>query len=129
MPPRRVGTTWRRSAQPGAGSPTPSDLVTILDSLDHSTPGYKPLRPETVQLMETPTGAQFGQRGYGLGVISYGDGRFGHTGTIENTHAMVLDRGDGVTWAITVAGPYPDDTSRLESIINRAFEAAGFISG
>ena len=42
---------------------------------------------------------------------------------------MVLDRGDGVTWAITVAGPYPDDTPRLESIINRAFEAAGFISG
>ncbi len=113
----------------GSWIATPSDLVTILDSLDHSTPGFKPLEPETVLLMETPTGAQYGQRGYGLGVISYGDGRYGHTGTIENTHAMVLDRGDGVTWAITVAGPYPDDTPRLESIINRAFEAAGFISG
>ena len=113
----------------GSWIATPSDLVTILDSLDHSTPGFKPLEPEMVLLMETPTGAQYGQRGYGLGVISYGDGRYGHTGTIENTHAMVLDRGDGVTWAITVAGPYPDDTPRLESIINRAFEAAGFISG
>ncbi len=113
----------------GSWIATPSDLVTILDSLDHSTPGFKPLEPETVVLMETPTGAQYGQRGYGLGVISYGDGRYGHTGTIESTHAMVLDRGDGVTWAITVAGPYPDDTPRLESIINRAFEAAGFISG
>ncbi len=83
----------------GSWIATPSDLVTILDSLDHSTPGFKPLEPETVLLMETPTGAQYGQRGYGLGVISYGDGRYGHTGTIENTHAMVLDRGDGVTWA------------------------------
>ena len=113
----------------GSWIATPSDLVTILDSLDHSTPGFKPLEPDTVQLMATPSGATFGQRGYGLGLISYGDGRYGHTGTIENTHAMVLDRGDGVIWAITVAGPYPDDTPRLESIINRAFEAAGFISG
>lgn len=113
----------------GSWIATPSDLVTILDSLDHSTPGFKPLEPETVQLMATPGGATFGQRGYGLGLISYGDDRYGHTGTIENTHAMVLDRGDGVIWSITVAGPYPDDTPRLESIINRAFEAAGFISG
>ena len=115
----------------GAGSwvATPSDLVTILNSLDHSTPGFKPLEPETVLLMETPAGAQHGQRGYGLGLIAYGAGRYGHTGTIESTHAMVLNRGDGVTWSITVAGPYPDDTPRLESIINRAFEAAGFIAG
>lgn len=113
----------------GSWIATPSDLVTILDSLDHSTPGFKPLEPETVLLMKTPTGAEYGQPGYGLGVVSYGGGRFGHTGTIENTHAMVLNRGDGVTWAVTVAGPYPDNTPRLELIINRAFEAAGFISG
>ncbi len=113
----------------GSWIATPSDLVVLLDSLDHSTPGFKPLEPETVQLMQTPVGAQFGQRGYGFGLISYGDGRFGHTGTIENTHAMVLNRGDGVIWAITVAGPYPDDTPRLETIINQAFVAAGFISG
>ena len=113
----------------GSWIATPSDLVTILDSLDHSTPGFKPLEPDMVQLMATPGGSTFGQRGYGLGLISYGDGRYGHTGTIESTHAMVLDRGDGVIWAITVAGPYPDSTPRLESIINRAFEAAGFISG
>ena len=42
---------------------------------------------------------------------------------------MVLNRGDGVIWAVTVAGPYPDQTSRLEAIVNGAFEAAGFISG
>jgi len=115
----------------GAGSwiASPTDLVAILNSLDYSTPGFKPLEPNTVALMETPVGGIAGQRGYGLGLISYGDGRYGHTGTIENTHAMVLNRSDGVIWSITVSGPYPDDTPRLEAIINRAFEAAGFISG
>jgi D-alanyl-D-alanine carboxypeptidase len=115
----------------GAGSwiASPTDLVIILNSLDYSTPGFKPLEPDTVALMETPVGGVAGQRGYGLGLISYGDGRYGHTGTIENTHAMVLNRSDGVIWSITVSGPYPDDTPRLEAIINRAFEAGGFISG
>jgi D-alanyl-D-alanine carboxypeptidase len=115
----------------GAGSwiASPTDLVTILNSLDYSTPGFKPLEPDTVALMETPVGGVAGQRGYGLGLISYGDGRYGHTGTIENTHAMVLNRSDGVIWSITVSGPYPEDTPRLEAVINRAFEAGGFISG
>ena len=47
-------------------------------------------------------------RGYGMGLILYGNGAFGHTGTVESTHAMVLDRGDGVTWAITVARGVPE---------------------
>ncbi|NND75021.1 MAG: beta-lactamase family protein [Ilumatobacter sp.] len=113
----------------GSWIATPTDLVTIMDSLDPSTPGVKPLEPETLELMKTPVNGQLGQRGYGLGLISYGPGRYGHTGTIENTHAMTMNRGDGVTWSITVAGPYPSNTPRLESFINRAFEAAGFIAG
>lgn len=113
----------------GAWIATPSDLVTILDSLDESTPGYKPLDPETVQQMEVPPGARFGQRGYGLGIISYGFGRLGHTGTIEATHAMLLDRGDGVTWAITVAGQSPGESTELERIMNAAFAAGGFVAG
>lgn len=113
----------------GAWIATPSDLVTVLDSLDHSTPGFKPLEPLTMLAMTTPVFGQRGQRGYGLGLLLYGPGRYGHTGTIEGTHAMVQNRGDGVTWAITVSGPYPDDTPRLESIINDAFVAGGFIAG
>jgi D-alanyl-D-alanine carboxypeptidase len=115
----------------GAGSwiATPSDLVTIMNSLDLSTPGFKPLGAATLELMKAPVGGRPGQRGYGLGLIAYGPGRYGHTGTIEGTHAMTMNRGDGVTWAITVAGVYPDSTPVLESIINRAFEAAGFIAG
>jgi D-alanyl-D-alanine carboxypeptidase len=79
--------------------------------------------------MITPQGATLGQRGYGLGLISYGGGRFGHTGTIESTHAMLLNRGDGVSWAITVAGPFPSESTALEGIMNRAFAAGGFVAG
>lgn len=112
----------------GSWIATPSDLVTILDSLDLSTPGFKPLSLETVFQMVVPVGGQYGQRGYGLGLISYGDGRFGHTGTIESTHAMLLNRGDSVTWALTVAGQTPSESTALERIMNRAFEAGGFVT-
>lgn len=113
----------------GAWIATPTDLVTIMNSLDPTTPGWKPLTDETLLAMLDPVGGTIGDRGYGLGVISYGPGRYGHTGTIESTHAMVMNRGDGVIWAVTVSGPYPDDTPRLESIVNQAFEAGGFVAG
>jgi D-alanyl-D-alanine carboxypeptidase len=115
----------------GAGGwiATPSDLVNIFDSLDVSTSGFKPLDAATVLAMVVPPGSQLGERGYGLGVISYGGGRFGHTGTIESTHAMVLNRGDGVTWAITVAGQSPGESTDLEQIMNNAFAAGGFVAG
>lgn len=112
----------------GSWIASPTDLVTILDALDPSTPGWKPLADDMLRQMLTPVYGEFGQRGYGMGMILYGGGRYGHTGTIENTHAMVQNRGDGVIWSVTVAGPYPDDTPNLEGIINGAFEAGGFIS-
>jgi len=68
-------------------------------------------------------------RGYGMGLILYGNGAFGHTGTVESTHAMVLDRGDGVTWAITVAGESPSESGDLAGIVDRALEAGGFVAG
>ncbi|MFK7918100.1 MAG: serine hydrolase domain-containing protein [Ilumatobacter sp.] len=115
----------------GAGGwiATPADLVTILDSLDVDSGGFKPLDISTVLQMLIPQGGQLGQRGYGLGIISYGDGRYGHTGTIESTHAMLLNRGDGVIWAITVAGQYPGESTDLERIMNDAFAAGGFVAG
>ncbi len=111
----------------GAWVATPTDLVTIFDSLDHATPGFKPLSPETVAMMlRTPAGAD---RGYGMGMILYGGGTFGHTGTIESTHAMVFDRADDVTWAVTVSGENPSDTPRLAGMVDRALAAGGFVSG
>ncbi len=108
---------------------TPSDLVTILDSLDVNSGGFKPLEIETVLQMLTPPGAQLGQRGYAQGIIAYGANRVGHTGTIESTHAMLLNRGDGVIWAITVAGQFPGESTSLERIMNDAFAAGGFVAG
>ncbi len=113
----------------GAWIATPSDLVMIFDSLDVDSGGFKPLVIESVFQMLIPPGGTLGQRGYGLGVISYGDNRYGHTGTIESTHAMVLNRGDGVIWSITVAGQYPGESTSLERIMNEAFEAGGFVAG
>lgn len=111
----------------GSWIASPTDLVTILDAVDLATPGYKPLDQETVLQMVIPPGGAYGQQGYGLGLISYGGGRFGHTGTIESTHAMLLNRGDGVTWAITVAGEIPGESTDLEGIMDRAFAAGGFV--
>ena len=114
----------------GAWVATPSDLVKIVDSLDTDTPGWKPLDPETVAMMKTSaTDPAAADRGYGMGLILYGGGAVGHTGTIESTHAMVFDRADNVTWAITVSGENPSETIRLAGIVERALVAGGFVAG
>ena len=102
----------------GAGSwvATPADVVTIMASLDVANPGFHPLSQGIVDLMRTPVLTPTRDRpgrGYGLGMMVFGDGAFGHTGTVENTHAMVVDRADGVTWSVLVSGEYPGDTGNL----------------
>ncbi len=108
----------------GAWNATPADLVTILNSIDHATPGWKAVSAETANAMRYRIVAALPPSGYGLGLINY-DSAYGHTGTIQNTHAMVLRQTDGVTWAVTVSGESPSDTPQLRSIMGRAF-AAGF---
>ena len=114
----------------GAWTATPSDLVKIFDSLDLADRGFHPLSQATVDLMRTivPTGGGVppaDARGYGLGMMVFGDGSFGHTGTIENTHAMVVDRPDGVTWSVLVSGEYPGTTGNLRQIFDEAAHDAG----
>jgi D-alanyl-D-alanine carboxypeptidase len=113
----------------GSWTATPADLVTILDSLDAGVPGFHPLSAATVELMRTvvPTAEPPSPdgRGYGLGMMVFGDGTFGHTGTIESTHAMVLDRSDGVTWSVLVSGPYPGSTGNLRTIFDDAARDSG----
>ena len=114
----------------GAWVASPADLVTILDSLDPDTPGWKPLDARTVAEMKTAVNDPLApDRGYGMGMILYGGGAAGHTGTVESTHAMVLDRADNVTWAVTVSGENPSDTVRLAAIVDRALVAGGFVAG
>jgi D-alanyl-D-alanine carboxypeptidase len=114
----------------GAWVASPTDIVTIFDSLDPNTRGWKPLAPITVAAMKTAVNDPLRpDRGYGSGVILYGGGATGHTGTIESTHAMVLDRADNVTWAVMVSGENPSDTVRLAGIVDRALAAGGFVAG
>jgi D-alanyl-D-alanine carboxypeptidase len=109
----------------GAWNATPRDLVTIFDAVDPATPGWKALSPETMAILRyrVPNGQP--PAGYGLGVINYDGDTWGHTGTLQNTHAMVLVQPDGVTWALTVSGEYPSTTGQLRSIMRHAL-SAGF---
>lgn len=114
----------------GAWVATPADLITIVDSLDAATPGYKPLEPETVAAMMTSANdPAASDRGYGMGAILYGGGAAGHTGTVESTHAMVLDRADNVSWAVVVSGEAPSESVELARIVDRALLAGGFVPG
>ena len=114
----------------GAWVATPSDLVTIIDSLDLTKPGWKPLDAATLTVMQTSINDPLvPDRGYGLGLILYGGGAYGHTGTVESTHAMVLDRNDGVSWALTVSGDHPSESGDLAGIVDDALVAGGFVSG
>ena len=62
---------------------------------------------------------------YGMGLILFGDGSWGHTGTIESTHAVVVNRPDGLTVAILVSGKEPRNTDDLLPVIELAVAAAG----
>ncbi len=147
----------------GAWLAAPTDLVTILDSLDPFTPGTKILETASLQLMATitetpPTPADDEEvtdpapptlaptttieplvptQGYGMGLMIFdqpldtglGAATFGHTGTLESTHAMFVRRPDGLTWAITVSGDYPGSTRDLETIMDNALLLGGFVAG
>ena len=41
---------------------------------------------------------------------------------------MVLDRNDGVSWAVTVSGEYPSATGALAGIVDDALVAGGFVA-
>jgi D-alanyl-D-alanine carboxypeptidase len=113
----------------GAWNATPADLVRILDAIDPATDGWKALSDESMRAMRhrlTPQGPAPAQppTGYGLGVINYGGDAWGHTGTIEHAHSMVLVQPDGITWAITVAGEYPGESGNLRSMFRSALSVA-----
>jgi D-alanyl-D-alanine carboxypeptidase len=108
----------------GAWNATPSDLVTIVNSIDPKTPGWKALSAPMMSAMRSRVATGAEPSGYGLGLINYGGGAFGHTGTIENTHAMVLVEPDGVTWAVTVAGNTPSESESLRGVVQSSLAAA-----
>jgi D-alanyl-D-alanine carboxypeptidase len=111
-------------AAAGAWNATPTDVVTIVNSIDPTTPGWKALSDESMRAMRyrVPNGAA--PSGYGLGVINYPGDAWGHTGTIQNAHSMVLVQPDGVTWAITVSGNTPSESGNLRGIFRSALSSA-----
>ncbi|CAN5719915.1 MAG: serine hydrolase domain-containing protein [Ilumatobacteraceae bacterium] len=113
----------------GSWVATPSEVVTIIDSLDVTKPGFHPLSAATVDLMRQPApGVSYRlDQWYGLGLIVYHDGTWGHTGTVENAHAMVLHRPDGVTWSVLVSGEAPWNTDDLRRIFDEAVFESGVV--
>ena len=65
------------------------------------------------------------ERRYGLGIVVWPDGSWGHTGTVENTHTMLVRRPDGVTWCILVSGDVPESTEALREVFDGAFGESG----
>ena len=111
-------------AAAGAWNATPTDLVTIVNSVDPATPGWKALTEESMQALRYRTPNAVPPSGYGFGVINYPGDAWGHTGTIQNAHSMVLVQPDGVTWAVTVSGNTPSESGNLRSIIRSVMSSA-----
>jgi D-alanyl-D-alanine carboxypeptidase len=131
----------------GSWIASPTDIARITDSLDLTTPGWKPLGPAAHAEMMTVTvdppippepvtdpGTTTTTttivpppptRGYGMGLMIFGSGSFGHTGTLESTSAMTVRQPDGLTWAITVSGDSPGSGRNLAPIVAEAFRYAG----
>lgn len=61
---------------------------------------------------------------YGMGLILFADGSWGHTGTIESTHAVVVNRPDGLTIAVLISGKVPTNTDDLLPVIDAAVAAS-----
>jgi D-alanyl-D-alanine carboxypeptidase len=108
----------------GAWNATPSDLVAIVNSIDPLTPGWKALSPESLAVMRYTVADGLPPHGYGLGLINYPGDAWGHTGTIEHAHSMVLVQPEGVTWALTVSGETPSNSEALRNIVGAAMASA-----
>jgi D-alanyl-D-alanine carboxypeptidase len=110
----------------GAWLATPTDLVRILDSLDPSRPGFHPLSPAMAAATCQSSGFPDDPNAYyGLGMICWYGGEWGHTGTLESARAIVVHRTDGVTWSVLVSGGSPRETDDLINIFADVFTSSG----
>lgn len=129
-----AGRTYME-ALTGAGNwtATPSEVVKVIDSISPGTPGWHPL-PDALaaEMVRTVPGVEFPEpwvRTFGLGIIIWPDGSWGHTGSVENTQAMVAHRPSGVTFCILVSGTPLDESEDLRAVFDQAASAAGISFG
>ncbi|MGZ4738021.1 MAG: serine hydrolase [Ilumatobacteraceae bacterium] len=109
---------------------TPLDIAKVVAALRADSPDDPLLDRATVDEMrvpvpvpvETPPPATWWS--YGMGVMLFADGSWGHSGTIESTHAMVVNRPDGLTVALLVSGKFPSNSDDLFTIIDQAVAAS-----
>ena len=107
------------------------DVAKLLSSLRDESSDLRLLDPSTVKAMrirvavpvEDPPPANGWS--YGMGLMLFADGSWGHTGTIESTHAVVANRPDGLTVAIFISGKEPSNTDELLPVIELAVASAG----
>ena len=125
------GRNYMETLGPAGGwVTTPLDIAKLASALRTDSPGVHLLDQATVEAMRVPVSVQvevpppLNKWSYGLGLILFGDGSWGHTGTIESTHAIVINRPDGLTVAVLVSGNVPGNTDDLQAVIDLAVAAA-----
>jgi D-alanyl-D-alanine carboxypeptidase len=109
---------------------TPLDVAKIAAALRDDSPGHHLLDLATVDEMRVPIPVPVEIPppvvwwSYGLGTMLFADGSWGHTGTIESTHSIVVNRPDGLTIAVMVSGKFPEVSDDLVTIIADAVTAS-----
>ena len=110
----------------GAWVATATDVAKLLDSLDPQSPSVHVISSESMELIKLPATPQGATPlwDYGLGLRLFVSGEWGHSGSIENVHAMVVHRPDGLVVSVLVNGTKPKETDDLIGAINDAVLAA-----
>jgi D-alanyl-D-alanine carboxypeptidase len=125
------GRNYMETLGPAGGwVATPLDLAKLASALRSESSGAHLLDKATIDAMRVPVPVPVevpppaNGWSYGMGLILYADGSWGHTGTIESTHAIVLNRPDGLTVSVLVSGKLPDNTDDLQAVIELAVAAS-----
>ena len=122
--PTEAGRTFMETlGAAGSWVGTPADLVTVINSLDPTTPEPHLLPPDVAASMTQPAAVAYPHTDswYGLGLIVWDSGAsWGHTGTVENARSMVFHGPNGVSWAVCVNGNVPSSTPDLRKYVDKA---------
>jgi D-alanyl-D-alanine carboxypeptidase len=125
------GRNYMETLGPAGGwVAAPLDLAKLASALRSESAGVHLLDKATIDAMRVPVPVPVEDPppvngwSYGMGLILYADGSWGHTGTIESTHAIVLNRPDGLTVSVLVSGKEPDNTDDLQAVIDLAVAAS-----
>jgi len=110
----------------GAWVATAIDVAKMLDSINEDSPTLHILSADLMKLMKRPATPKPVTPiwDYGLGLRLFVSGEWGHSGSIENVHSMVVHRPDGLVVAVLVNGSKPKETDDLIGAINDAVLAA-----